>query len=32
VFGTTLAAISFVCVTALGRYRARTPLLEAARA
>jgi MFS family permease len=32
VFGTTLAAISFVCVTALGRYRARTALLEAARA
>ncbi|MCI9880436.1 MULTISPECIES: MFS transporter [Methylobacterium] len=31
-FGTTLAAISFVCVTALGRYRARTPRPEAARA
>ncbi|MGU3361038.1 MFS transporter [Methylobacterium sp. M6A4_1b] len=31
VFGTTLAAISFVCVTALGRYRARTPLPEVAR-
>ncbi|WP_200927251.1 MFS transporter [Methylobacterium sp. Leaf88] len=31
-FGTTLAAISFVCVTALGRYRVRALRLEAARA
>ncbi|KQT71402.1 LysR family transcriptional regulator [Methylobacterium sp. Leaf465] len=31
-FGTTLAAISFVCVTTLGRYRGRALRLEAARA
>ncbi|WP_200941303.1 MFS transporter [Methylobacterium sp. Leaf111] len=31
-FGTTLAAISFVCVTTLGRYRGRAMRLEAARA
>jgi MFS family permease len=31
-FGTALAAISFVCVTALGRYRTRASRLELARA